>query len=99
MIMHKPNHGRLVWNHSTHIDGLIPVLERLTYEDGIQTITPAVISRARGHSPHLRLKISAPIRGGFKVIARSGKSVQEVFILATLTQEQLAEAIDAVLQS
>lgn len=97
--MSNSNNGRLVWNHSTHIDGLIPILERLTGCPGIQTITPAVIGRARGHSPRLQLKVSVPIRGGFKMIARSGKTVQEVFIITDLTQAELEEAIARVIKS
>ncbi|ARV58577.1 metal-binding protein [Nostocales cyanobacterium HT-58-2] len=91
--MTKPTEGRLVWNHSTHINSLIPVLERLIKQDGIQTVTPGQIGRVKGHCPHLQLRISVPIRGGFKVIARQGKTVQEVFILTNLQQNQLEEAI------
>ncbi len=96
--MSNPNGGRLVWNHSTHIPGLIPVLERLTRYMGIQTITPAVIGRARSHSPQLQLKVSVPIRGGFKVIARAGKTFQEVFILTELSKEELENAIAKALK-
>lgn len=85
--------GRLVWNHSTHIPGLIPILKRLTQCPGIQTITPGVIGSVRSHAPQLKLKISVPIRGGYKVIARQGKTVQEVFVLTTLDQTQLETAI------
>jgi hypothetical protein len=91
------NSGRLVLNHSTHIPGLIPVLERLVTCTGIQTITPGVIGPARSHTPRLTLKISVPIRGGFKVIARQGKTVQEVFVITTLEQEGLLAAIDQAL--
>ncbi|MGL5924853.1 DUF2103 domain-containing protein [Chroococcidiopsis sp.] len=90
--------GRLVWNHSTHIPGLIPVLERLTRVDGIQTITPGVIGRVKGHSPKMQIRISVPIRGGFKLIARQGKTVQEVFILTTLSQDELVTAVTNVLK-
>jgi hypothetical protein len=81
--------GRLVWNHSTHIEGLIPILARLTHYQGIQTITPGVIGQVKGRIPHLTLRISVPILGGFKVIARQGKTVQEVFILTHLSQAEL----------
>ena len=91
--MTKPTEGRLVWNHSTHISGLIPILERLIRQDGIQTVTPGQIGRVKGHSPHLQLRVSVPIRGGFKAIARHGKTVQEVFFVTTLDQNQLEEAI------
>lgn len=91
--MTKPTEGRLVWNHSTHLSGLIPILERLVKQDGIQTVTPGELGRVRGHCPHMQLRVSVPIRGGFKVIARQGKTVQEVFILANMEREQLEEAI------
>lgn len=94
----EPAHARLVLNHSTHIPGLIRILEALTKQSGIQTITPGVIGRVRGHAPRMQLRISVPIRGGFKIIARQGKTVQEVFILTTLSQEQLEEAILAILK-
>jgi len=91
--MPKPTDGRLVWNHSTHIPGLIPILERLCQQDGISTVTPAVIGRAKGHCPKMQLRVSVPILGGFKIIARHGKTFQEVFILTTLLEEQLEIAI------
>lgn len=97
--MGNPASGRLVLNHSTHISGLIRVLERLTKHDGIQTVTPGVIGRVRGHAPTMQLRVSVPIRGGFKVIARLGKTVQEVFILTTLNQNDLEQAITSVLKN
>jgi hypothetical protein len=96
--MSNPNGGRLVWNHSTHIQGLIPVLERLLGYTGIQTITPAVLGRAKSHCPKLQLKVSVPIRGGYKVIARVGKTFQEVFILTNLSKEELEGAIAQALK-
>lgn len=97
--MGNPANGRLVLNHSTHIHGLIPLLERLTKLDGIQTITPGVIARVRGHCPRMQLRVSVPIRGGFKVIARQGKTVQEVFILTVLSQDELETALNKVLKT
>lgn len=90
--------GRLVLNHSTHIPGLIVVLERLGQQDGIQTITPGVIGSVRSHAPCLILKISTPTLGGFKVLARLGKTVQEVFIVTRLSQEDLKQAIAIALR-
>lgn len=96
--MPPSDRGRLVLTHSTYIPGLIRILERLTEQPGINTITPAVIGKVRSHSPSLKLKISVPIRGGFKGIARQGKTMQEVFILTSLDQTALEEAIDRVMQ-
>lgn len=90
--------GRIVWNHSTHLPGLIPVLERLTKQAGIETITPAVIGRTKSNVPKFQLKVSVPIRGGFKLIARKGKTFQEVFLLTQLSRTELeliiAQALD-----
>ncbi|MEO8892562.1 MAG: DUF2103 domain-containing protein, partial [Coleofasciculaceae cyanobacterium] len=81
-----------------HIQGLIPVLEKLVVYQGIQTITPAVLGRARSHCPKLQLKVSVPILGGFKLIGRVGKTFQEVFILTNLSKEELENAIAQVLK-
>ncbi len=89
--------GRLVLNHSTHVAGLVPILERLSQVAGIKTITPGVIARTRGHVPQFKLKISVPIQGGFKLVARRGKSVQEVFVLTTLSQDSLTQAVEAII--
>lgn len=91
--MGRTTDGRLVWNHSTHIPGLIPILERLCQQDDIQTVTPGVIGRVKGHCPKMQLRVSVPIRGGYKVIARLGKTVQEVFIVTNLDQDNLEMAI------
>ena len=92
-----PLHGRVVWNHSTHIPGLIKILERLIKIDGIGTVTPAVISHGRSNSPQFRLKVSVPIRGGFKLIARKGKTIQEVFVLTHLSKPELEAAIQGLI--
>ena len=89
--------GRLVLNHSTHIKGLIPVLERLALHPEIKSVTPGRLARVKGRPIPLRLRVTVPIRGGFKVQARSEGNVQEVFVLTTLSAAQLQTAIDAAL--
>jgi hypothetical protein len=86
--------GRVVITHSTYLEGLIPVLKALARDDGIETITPAVISRVKGHSPRLRLRVSVPINGGYKLLARRGSTAQEVFVLTTWPREQLQERLE-----
>lgn len=95
--MSKSSEGRIVWNHSTHLDGLIPILEKLVTYTGIKTVTPAVLSRSRSHSPQMKLKVSVPIRGGYKLIARCGKSVQEVFIITDLDKPQIEDIIAEII--
>ena len=86
--------GRLVLNHSTNIEGLIPILQKLALENNIKTITPAAISRARGRSSKLIIRLSVKTINGYKAIARKGKTAQEVFISTDLSKEELGEIID-----
>jgi hypothetical protein len=85
--------GRLVITHSTYIEGLIPLLKSLVRDPAIDTITPAVIARVRGRAPELRLRVSTPITGGWKLVARRGSSAQEVFVVTGLTSDALEERI------
>jgi hypothetical protein len=91
--------GRVVITHSTYVEGLIPVLQALARQPGIDTITPAVIARVRGRSPKLQLRISAPINGGHKLVARRGSSVQEVFVVTGLSAESLRPLLEAALNA
>ncbi|QQE65892.1 metal-binding protein [Leptolyngbya sp. BL0902] len=97
--MTQASDGRLVWNHSTHLPGLIPILEQLLHQPGIGTVTPGVIANVRAHSPELRVKVSVPIRGGFKLIARKGKTVQEVFVLTELDKAGLETAVAKAIEA
>ena len=81
--------GRLVVTHSSYIEGLIPVLKKIANYNRIKTITPGRIGRSRGKSIGLKLKVTTKIIGGYKIIARKGKSVQEVFIITTISKDEL----------
>ena len=93
----KPAKGRVVITHSTYIPRLIDLLEKLAVHPEIQTITPAVISRVKSNAPQFRLKVSVPITGGYKLIARRRKSAQEVFVITDWTQAELEQAIAQIL--
>jgi hypothetical protein len=86
--------GRVVITHSTYLEGLIPLLQRLARQPGVDTVTPAVISRVRGRSPGLRLRVSTPITGGHKLVARRGGSAQEVFVVTSLDRDNLQSLLD-----
>ena len=90
----KSKLGRLVLNHSTNIEGLIPILQKLALDINIKTITPAAISRARGRSSKLIIRLSVKTINGYKAIARKGKTAQEVFISTDLSKDELKEIID-----
>ena len=86
--------GRLVLNHSTNIEGLIPILRKLALNLNIKTITPAVISKARGRSSKLTIRLSVKTINGYKAIARKGTTAQEVFISTDLSKDDLKKIID-----
>ena len=86
--------GRVVLNHSTHIEGLIAVLKKLALNINIKTVTPAIISRSRGRSSKLTIRISVKTINGYKAIARKGKTAQEVFISTDLSKDELKKLLD-----
>ena len=86
--------GRLVLNHSTNIEGLIPILQKLALNTKIKTVTPAVISTVRGRSSKLIIRLSVKTINGYKAIARKGKTAQEVFISTDLNKDELKQIID-----
>ena len=89
--------GRIVITHSTYVEGLIPRLRQLAEQAGIATVTPGVIRRVRGRSEQLKLRLSAPISGGFKLVARRGSSAQEVFVVTALNQQEVQQLLDGLL--
>ena len=86
--------GRLVLNHSTNLECLIPILQKLALHVNIKTITPAVISRSKGRSSKLIIRLSVKTLNGYKAIARKGKTAQEVFISTDLSKDELKQIID-----
>ena len=86
--------GRVVLNHSTHIEGLIPILKKLILNKRIKTVTPAIISRAKGRSSKLVIRVSVKTINGYKAIARKGSTAQEVFISTDLSKDELKKLIN-----
>ena len=86
--------GRLVLNHSSNIEGLIPILQKLALNVNIKTITPAVISKVRGRTSKLEIRLSVKTINGYKAIARKGQTAQEVFISTDLGKDELRKIID-----
>ncbi|MEM7030374.1 MAG: DUF2103 domain-containing protein [Chloroflexota bacterium] len=95
----KMKKGRLVLNHSTHITGLMPVLDRLIEVPKIKTITPGRLAQVKGRPTPLKIKVTVPIMGGYKMQARSSGRVQEVFVVTDLDAEALQRQVDAILMS
>ena len=81
--------GRVVITHSTYIEGLVPILKKLASDKRIKTITPAIITKVRGRSSKLIIRVSVMIIGGYKAIARKGQSAQEIFITTDMNVDEL----------
>ena len=86
--------GRVVLNHSTYIEGLIPILKKLALNIRIKTVTPAIISKVRGRSSNLVIRVSVKTINGYKAIARKGQTAQEVFISTDLSKDELKKLLD-----
>ncbi len=86
--------GRLVQNHSTNIEGLIKWLKRLAECKDVKTISPAAISKTNGRGERLAIKVTVKTKEGFKLLARKGQLVQEVFIVTRLDRTEVKEVIE-----
>tara|TARA_B100000579_G_scaffold104292_1_gene83028 strand:- start:871 stop:1173 length:303 start_codon:yes stop_codon:yes gene_type:complete len=86
--------GRLVRNHSTNIDGLIKWLKKLAAIEEIKTVTPASLSKTNGRGENLGLKVTVKTNEGYKLLARKGKLVQEVFLVTSLNKNEIIEIIE-----
>ena len=86
--------GRLVQNHSTHIEGLIKWLKKIAASEEIKTVTPASLSKTNGRGEFLGLKVTVKTKEGYKLLARKGKLVQEVFLVTNLDKNGIKEIIE-----
>jgi len=84
--------ARLVRNHSSFAPGLEPVLKELAARmPSTDTITPGRLAKTGGRSEHFELRFGAagPHLHGYKLLARKGKSSQEVFVNTKLGREEM----------
>ncbi len=86
--------GRLVQNHSTHIEGLIKWLKKIAQTNDVKTVTPACISKTNGRGERLGLKVTIKTKEGFKLLARKGTLVQEVFLVTSLSEKEIKDIIE-----
>ena len=87
--------GRLVQNHSTHIDGLIKWLKKIAKNKDVKTVTPASLYKANGRGEKLLLRVTIKTKEGYKLLARKGKLVQEVFIVTCLDMTEIKKVIES----
>ena len=86
--------GRLVQNHSTNIEGLIKWLKKIAASNEIKTVTPASLSKTNGRGVNLGLKVTVKTKEGYKLLARKGKLVQEVFLVTSLEESEIIKMIE-----
>tara|TARA_B100000214_G_scaffold267294_1_gene198138 strand:+ start:570 stop:872 length:303 start_codon:yes stop_codon:yes gene_type:complete len=85
--------GRLVQNHSTHIEGLIKWLKKIATNSEIKTVTPASLSKTNGRGEKLVLKVTVKTNEGYKLLARKGRLVQEVFLVTNMDESEIKAII------
>ena len=86
--------GRLVQNHSTNIDGLIKWLKKIAAYSEIKTVTPASLAKTNGRGEKLVVKVTIKTNEGYKLLARKGKLVQEVFVVTNLDESAIKKIIE-----
>ena len=86
--------GRIVVTHSTYLEGLLEKLKLISKDNKIKTITPGRISKTKGRRESLELKITTKIKGGFKLLARKGNGVQEVFLITETDEDYLIKLLE-----
>lgn len=89
----RANQGRLKIEHSI-IDGLRPMLERLLWHERIRSIIPGVIRQVRDAKGPVKIRVTVPTQNGWKAIALSAGSRQELFISTDLSQAELEGIIE-----
>jgi len=85
--------ARLVLNHSTNIEGLIKWLRKLSKNELIQTVTPANIYNSSSNSGKLTIRISRETKEGYKLIARKGRQIQDIYLVTKESKEIVLKMI------
>jgi hypothetical protein len=92
--------SRIVFNHTTFVEGLLPKLRLLANEIGAGIIIPGPISKTRGRSEALSLRVSPhepQTQGaGYKMVCRRGKAAQDVYIITRLSLREIMAAVERV---
>ncbi len=88
--------GKLKIEHSI-LDDLRPVLLRLVARAEIRSIIPGVIRQVRDAKGDVKIRITVPTQNGWKAIGLCNGARQELFVSTDMSQEALAEAIEAAL--
>jgi hypothetical protein len=79
------------------IEGILPILEEIASIEGVSKVIPAEIS----YSPTRRIKapsirITRETKSGFKLLAHSKGSIQEIFVVVKGKREEVRSKIESL---
>jgi hypothetical protein len=89
----RAKQGKLKVEHSI-IEGLRPVLERILDHPEIRSIIPGVIRVVRNARGPVQIRVTVQTQNGWKAIALSAGSRQELFISTDLEKIHLEGIIE-----
>ena len=69
-------------------------MKNIAKTNEIKTVTPASLSKTNGKGEKLILKVTIKTNDGYKLLARKGKLVQEVFLVTRLEEKEIKEIIE-----
>lgn len=84
--------ARVVLNHSTHVPGLVAALSRVP-KDACSTLVPGRLFTGRGNTERLSIHVSVATPTGWRLLARKGSQVQEIFAVTALAREPLQDVL------
>lgn len=93
----RTNQGRLKIEHSI-IEGLRPALVRLLEHKEVRSIIPGVIRPVRNARGPVKIRVTVETQNGWKAIALSSGSRQELFISTALPKIALEGIIEYELE-
>lgn len=77
----------------TIIEDILPLLEDLSKLSIVKSIIPGRINRRSGSGMPAHLKMKYPTASGIKILAKNSSSVQEVFVVTSITDDSKAMRI------
>jgi len=86
--------ARVARNHSLICEGLPDVLVVMQREEAIKTIVPGRVFRAKASREHFSLRVASETGQGWRLTARLGQTVQEVFVVTDLSHDDMQAASD-----
>ncbi|WP_031498485.1 DUF2103 domain-containing protein [Bryobacter aggregatus] len=90
----RSTNDRLKIEHSI-VSGVRKMLARLLEDnEGIRSVVPGRIAKVRDAKGKVSVRITVPTTNGFKAIALSDGARQELFISTTMSEMELAAALE-----